>query len=355
MKNPRFPAACYAFLIVLLLSVLPGPVLAAEKLLVATVTAGEEIAILAPNSGEVLPFTVKAGDSAAAGDTLFYIKPHEKYAEVDGTVAALHVRGGGSASGAVDRYGAVLQIEHENRYELKVSMATGYNSAENRDLWVGTPVFLRAVNGRAFGLGTIISVAGSSFTVSVESGDLQFNEEVRVYRSEDHNAKALLGRAKPSLVPPHRVTASGTVLFLHVKHGDKVRQGDLLFTYVPDSLSPSQRAAAGAAKAEEPLVIGSVAVAPGASVQQGQVLARAYRLSSMRLSAQAEEGDIATLLPGTPAVVFFEELGLDPVPALVSGVSALGTGDEVARYDVTFAFEPPEEVRLGMHATVQVP
>ena len=333
--------------------------LAEEKLLVATVTAGEEVAILAPHSGELAPFTLKPGDTVDAGETLFLIKPLSMYAEVDGTVAAVRAGDGQSATGAVSRYGAVLQIEHENRYELLLSTNTGYNSAINRDLWVGTPVFLRAVNGRRFGLGNITSVSGTRFQVTIQNGDLLFDEEVRVYREEDYSATALLGRAKPSLVPFYQVSVSGTILSMKVQRGDKVRQGDLLFTYVPDSLSPEQRAQAGQAHSGETLIISSVSATPGDSVRQGQVLARGYRPASMQLTAQADEKDILSLSPGTAASVYFEEMGLGPIPALVSGTAALSSGDDpddaLARYSVTFDFEAPAAVLFGMHATVQVP
>lgn len=342
-------------LLALTMALAPSPALAGEKLLMATVTAREEIAILAPHSGELAPFALKPGDTVYAGDALFVIRPREMYADVDGTVAAVYAGDGQSASGAVGRFGAVLQIERENRYELQLRMSTGYSSAENRDLWVGTPVYLRAVNGKRFGLGAITSVSEGSFRVSIESGGLLYDEEVRVYRTEDYDAKALLGRAKPSLVAPHQVTVSGTVLSMKAKRGDKVRQGDLLFTYVPESLSPGQRAQAGAAAAGETLVISGVLAAPGASVQQGQPLAKGYRPASMQLTAQAEEKDILSLSPGTEATLYFEELGLGPIPARVSGTSALGVGEDVARFEVTFDFEAPEEVLFGMHATVQVP
>ncbi len=355
MKKNRFRLWAAIVLFTVTTALVPIGTLAAEKLLVATVTAGEEVAITAPHSGEILPFTLKKGDQVAAGDTLFTIKPRFMVADVDGTVAAVHAGSGDSASGAVARYGAVLQIEHENRYELNISVRTGYNSVENRDLWVGTPVYLRAVNGEHVGLGTVISVTSGNMTVSIETGNLVYDEEVRAYRTEDYDAKALLGRAKPSLVPPHQVTAAGTVLSMKAARGDKVKQGDLLFTYVPESLSFAQYSSKETAHAAETLVISEVLVLPGAQVQQGQALARGLRPLSMQLTAQAEEKDVPGLLIGTEATVYFEELGLGPIPAKISGVSALGTGDDIARYDVTFSFEAPEEIRFGMHATVQVP
>ena len=346
-------------LLAMVMALVPSLALAGETLLMATVTSGKEIAITAPHSGELAPFMLKVGDTLSPGGTLFFIKPRSMYAEADGTVAIVHAGSGQSASGAVSRYGAVLQIEHENRYELVINMRTGYASAENRDLWAGTPVYLRAVNGNHFGLGTITSVSGSSFKVSVESGGLLFDEEARAYRTLDYDAKALLGRAKPSLVSPHQVAVSGTIIDMKAQKGDKVKQGDLLFTYVPDSLSPGQRAQAGRAIADEALIVSAISAAPRASVQQGQLLAKGYPLSAMQLTAQAEEKDIRSFSPGTQATVFFEELGLGPIPALVSGTSALGMGDDLndgtAKYEVTFSFEAPAEVLFGMHATVQVP
>ena len=355
MNNKRLKALIPALVFVLVLASLPAFALAGEKLLIATVVSGEEAVILAPYSGVVLPFTVQPGDAAAAGRALFSIKPKDMVAQAEGTVAAVHTKDGGSASGAVSRYGAVLQIEHKNRYELNLTMRTGYNAPENRDLWVGTPVFLRSVDGRKFGLGTIISVGGGSFTVEIESGNLEYDEEVRAYRVETYDAKALLGRAKPSLVPPYMVTASGTVLSMKAERGDKVRQGDILFSYVPDSLTPAQRAAKGTAGAKEDMVISAVLVSPGVTVAQDQALARGYPVAAMQLRAQVEEKDVSDLAIGTQATVFFEELGLEPILAQVIGIAALGSGEDIASFTVTFDFEAPPQVRFGMHATVQVP
>lgn len=322
----------------------------------ATVQAKREIALKAPASGELAPYTLRAGDTVAAGETLFTVEPKCVYADIDGTVADVYANAGDIADAAVSRYGAVLKLNYTDRYELVLNMRTGYNNVENRDISIGMPVYLRSASETyRYADGVITGLDGSSFTVQVIGGDLRYNQDVKVYREPDYANNTLMGRGKQSIIAPYDVTASGTIVEMAVKKGDTVKAGDLLFSYVPDALEPETRgkADATAVKADDALIVNAISVTQGASVQKGQALATAYYVGDYELLAQVEEGETARLHVGDVMSVRFEELDIKAVEGTVTAIGMLGSEGDVSKYVVQLDFEAPEGVWLGMHATVE--
>ncbi|MBE5795389.1 MAG: HlyD family efflux transporter periplasmic adaptor subunit [Clostridiales bacterium] len=321
----------------------------------ATVEPAREVAVKAPASGELEPFTLRAGDLLATGETLFAIQPQTVYAEADGTVAAVYVAAGDAADGAMNRYGAAMQIDYTDRYQYTGSYSGSRNTVENRDLHVGTPVYFRSDDKEEYADGVITQVDNHNFTAQVIGGDLDFTERVDVYRLPEYTDASLLSEGRLTALAPYSVAASGTVLTVHVQPGDKVKAGDALLTYVPDVLDPTMRTCEKATQviaAEDWLVL-SVAAQQGGSVQKGQTLATVCRRGDYQLVIHAEEGDIGRFAPGAIMQVVFEELDLEPVEATVAGIGLLGTAGDVSTYPVYLDLQVPQGVLLGMHATVE--
>ncbi len=321
----------------------------------ATVEPARETALKAPVSGELKPFTLRAGDLVAADEALFAIEPGYVYAEADGVVAAVYVDGGDAASGAMNRYGAVMYIDYTDRYYFSGDTYNSRTSIENRDLHVGAPVYFRSTNKQHTADGVITQVSGRQFTAQVIGGNLDFTERLEVFRESDYNDASRLSEGRLSASAPYAVTASGTVLTVAVKPGDSVKAGDVLFTYVPDVLAPAsvdgeKTVLACAADAS---VVLSVSAQQGASVQKGQPLATLCAIGDYQLVINAEECDVGRFAVGATLRVTFEELELEPLTATVTGVGALGSGGEVSTYPVYLSFDAPEGVLLGMHATVE--
>ena len=349
-----------ALLALMLLAALPSAVLAEstatpDLIVSARVVAKTEEALHAPASGELAPFTLRAGDAVQSGDTLFTIKPESVYADISGTIGAIYAGAGDIADAAVTRYGSVLTIEYENRHEIQANVSSGHKTVENRDLTAGMPVYLRSANGKNLADGRITSVDGRTFVVEIIGGDLVFTHEIKIYRDPSYDSDFLLGRASIRSVAPYAVSGSGTILSMNVKPGDEVSAGDLLFTYVPDVLDPDLRgkADATAITASQDAVIASIDVTQGASVQKGQAIGTIYPARQYQLKAQVEEGDITALTVGDTLSAVFEELSLEPISVTLASIAPLGTDEDISRYSVYFDFEVPEGVMLGMHATVQ--
>ncbi len=348
----------FSLLLTLLLFITPAMAQEDSLILTATVEAVQTVALSAPASGRLAPFTVRTGDVVAAGETLFTVEPVKVYAPIDGTVSAVFAKAGDIASGVTGRYGAILYIDYEDRYQLQANMFTGVNRAENRDLRIGQPVYLRSNNEEHFADGVITAVdsQSGSFTVQVIGGDLIYNHSVRIYRTPDYDYNGHLGIASLSTAAPFAVSASGTIIDVAVSGGDSVKAGDYLFSYVPDELAPERRGAkhATAATAESSWIVTGVSVQAGASVQKDQTLLTAIEQGDYELVAQAAEDEVSRIAVGDVFSVCFEELDIAPVEATVTAISPLGTaGSDVSTYTVRLSFPVPEGVWPGMHATVE--
>ena len=338
--------------LMLSLLLLPTCALAQETLCAATVVAGHETALVSAASGRLADVAVRAGDQILAGETVFSVEPVRVYADQSGVVAQVNVAPGDIADAAVERYGAAVYIDPENRYEVRGSVRSSRNTEENRDLHVGTPVFLRSADREHSAGGVITAVDGLSIAVQVLGGDLVYTQRVNVYRgSEADSAALLMENVSLSAVQPSAVSVSGTVVSVSVARGDAVRAGDELFSYVPDVLEPKRRGDAEptAVKAGETMILTEVRVEPGAAVQKDQVLALACPADALTLLAYASEEAVSGVSVGDAYTACFEEAGLGEVEATVTQVSWLSQAEGYAVY---LAFDADAPIRLGMHATL---
>lgn len=347
-----------SLLLTMLLFLTPAMAQEDTLILTATVETAQTVALKAPASGELAPFTVRTGDVVSAGDVLFTVEPVRVYAPIDGTVSAVFAQAGDVASGVTGRYGAILYIDYEERWQVQGNTRTGANRAQNRDVRIGQQVWLRSNNEENFadGLVTAVDYASGSVTVQVIGGDLVYNHTIKVYRTPDYDYESLIASGSLSTIAPYAVSASGTITDVAVRSGDAVKAGDYLFSYVPDELAPERRGAkdATAVKAEDHWIVTGVNVQAGASVQKGQTLLTAVPLGGYELAAQAEEDVVGRIAAGDVFTVCFEELDVEPVEATVLSVSPLGSaGGDVSTYTVRLSFDAPEGVWPGMHATVE--
>lgn len=342
----------------MLLAITPAMAQENSMILTAVVEPVQTVALNAPASGELAPFTVRTGDAVSAGETLFTVEPVKVYAPIDGTVSAVFANEGDVADGVTSRYGAIVYIDYAERWQVQANTRTGANRAENRDVRMGQQVWLRSNNEKNFadGIVTAVDYASGSITVQVIGGDLVYNHTIKVYRTPDYDYDSLIANGNLSTIASYAVSASGTITEVGVSAGEQVQAGDYLFSYVPDEIDPERRGQKDAteAKASADWLITNVNVQPGASVQKGQTLLTAIRAGDYELVAQAQEDEVSHIAVGDVFTACFEELNLEPVEAMVTSISPLGSvsGDE-STYTVRLSFAVPQGVWPGMHATIE--
>ena len=205
----------------------------AETVFAGEVTAGTTQVIAAPYGGLVEDVRVRVGDSVKIGDTIATVETSKTYASTDGTVSGVFAREGDSADGVKTQYGALVYIEPINRYTLECSTEKGYNSSENRYIHIGESVFLKCTkDGSHQGRGVVTGLdekEDNKFTVEVTGGEFYMGETVDIYRSEDYASASRIGRGTVGRTKTVAVNAEGSVLKMHVKAGDTVERGELLF------------------------------------------------------------------------------------------------------------------------------
>jgi len=314
----------------------------------ASIVAPETAKITAPFAGTLLPFDLVSGDAVTAGDTLFTLDTTPVYAALDGTVAAVFAAAGDDAAGVSAHYGALAVIEPE--YPLYISADTddAYDNDDNKYIHAGEMLYLKRNDEK--GTGRVTSVDGKYYTVEVLTGNFDLDETVRCYRESAMPYDSEVGRGKVKRFADAKVSASGRICAVHVKPGDTVKTGDLLFETV-DTLS-----AVGASPAIAAPVSGAVTAlyaSSGAQVYRGQLLCEVADLTKLELSAEIDEIDLAAIRAGDVLSYTLDAYAGRTFTGTVTEIRPVGAQRQNAAYfDVRIT--APEGVTLlpGMNATV---
>lgn len=336
-----------------------------ETVFSGEVTADCAQVIAAPYGGIVEQVAVRVGDSVSIGDPIAVVETSKTYAMTDGTVSGVFANEGDSAEGVKERYGALVYIEPINRYTLSCSTEKAYNSSENRYIHIGETVYLSCTkDGSHQGRGLVTAIDKeneSAFTVEVTGGEFYMGETVNVFRDAQYATESRIGRGTVGRTAPVAVTGEGSVLRLHVRPGDKVERGELLFEtvngtldglYAPQTQVVSDRAG----------VIASVDASNGTAVEKGAKIATIYPEEQMQVKMVISEADLTDVKVGGSASIEFNwdaDSGRRYAGTIAS-ISYLSEKDEStgspqgAEYVAYIDFEPDETVRIGMTVVVYV-
>ncbi|MCI7737531.1 MAG: HlyD family efflux transporter periplasmic adaptor subunit [Clostridiales bacterium] len=329
------------------------------------VTADFAQVIAAPYGGIVGQVAVRAGDSVKIGDPIAVIETNKTYAMTDGTVSGVFASEGDSAEGIKERYGALVYIEPINRYTLTCSTEKAYNSSENRYIHIGETVYLSCTkDGSHQGRGIVTAVDKedeSKFTVEVTGGEFYMGESVGVFRDAAYAAESRIGRGEVGRTAPVAVTGEGSVLRMHVRAGDRVERGELLFETVSGTLdglyAPDKQVVSDTAG-----VIASVDAGNGTSVEKGAKIATIYPEERMQVRMEISEADLPDVRVGGKASIEFNwdaDSG-KRYEGTIASISYLsekaeeGAASQAANYVAYIDFEPDETVRIGMTVVVYV-
>ena len=324
------------------------------------VVAGETLPVAALFGGKVAEIGVRAGDLIKKGDKIAQIATTLNYAPLEGTITGIYAAEGDDAGSIGERYGAVLYIEPTNRYTIAATTEKAYNKSENKYVHLGETVYLSCTSdGTHRGTGIISAFPETGYTVEVTGGDFYMGETVGVYRDPAYTAESRIGRGTVGRTAPVAVKGTGSILKMHVKNGDFVERGELLFEtvdgvldglYAPDCILTSPLSG----------VVASVDVTAGAAVAKGDSVVKIYPSDSMQIEISVPEEDLTELKEGQAVDIEFywdidETKTYTGVIASISHLSekaAEGERSDKTYYKAYVTFTPDENVRLGMSVIV---
>ena len=316
----------------------------------ASIVAPDTVKITAPFAGTLLPFDLTAGEEVAAGDALFALDTAPVYAGESGVVAAVFAGEGDDASAVASRYGALAWIEPEYPLYIDADTDDAYDEDDNRYIHAGETVYLKC--GSEKGTGVITKVSGDDYTVKVLSGRFDPDDTVRCFRESAMPSNSEIGRGKVHRYADAAVTAAGRVSAVHVKPGDSVAVGDLLFETVD---AQSEKGVSPEIAAPVSGAIAALAVSSGAQVYRGQLLCEIADLTKLELSAEVDEIDLPGLRVGDTLSYTLDAYPASTFTGVITEIRPIGSARQNAAYfDVRITAPQGVSILPGMNATVTV-
>ena len=348
MKHVKRTAAILAVL------VMAAGMAQAESLsLTGTVKAGVTVPVYAPIGGTVDTVSVETGMRVAQGDTLFTYRTEKTYAAGDGTVTGVFAQAGDDAEQVTETYGADLYIEGDTVYTVSSSTSKAYSSIETTLVHAGETVWILCRNDATrTGKGIITAIDGNNYTVRITEGSFIAGDNVSIFRDEAFTDKLRVGRGNVERVSPTAVNASGAVVSVAVKDGDKVKRGDLLMETLSGTFEGYEMSGT-AVTAEEEGVIISVSAEAGATVTKGDVAAQIAPISGMRVEANITADDRKSLKAGDKVTIELEADESKTYEGTVRYITEVPEEDtEEVTYKAIIDFTPDENVFFGMTVVV---
>lgn len=321
-----------------------------------TIEAVKTQTITAPHSGMVGDFSVRAGDTLAAGDALFTLSAEKVYADFDGTVTGIFAEPGDSAASVQARYDALCYMERAELYTAQCSTSGGNNDNENKIIHVGETVYIQSTaNKDRKGIARITAVNDRNYTIEVlKEKDMRLNEQIKVYREDDYDSEDCIGSGKLKRINPVAVTAEGYVRSVHVTEGQQVQRGDLLFEVVPDALEGMQ-GCDGTVTMPRDGVLLSVLAESGTEIAKDQPMATYCEKQDMQLVCPVDEEDLTYITVGMEVQVTLDAYRGQTITGTVLSIAGAGAEEgSSTSFDVTIALESSENVRVGMNATAEL-
>lgn len=331
-----------------------------------TVTASETYEVYAPIGGTVEKVEGEVGQRVKQDEVIVRLSTTKVYAEEAGTVTGVFGQPGDNAETVAEKYGAVMYIEGESVYSIAASTNNAYNTTATKFVHVGEEVYLSCYSdGKHTGTGVITAIEGTDYTVRVTSGEFLVGETVNVYRGESAVSTKRIGRGTLNRTSPTAVTGSGSIVAFAVSSGDTVERGDLLFETLDGSFDGLYMSGSDITAGVNG-TISQIDAQQGGKIEKDSVIAVVYPEGSMRVEAQIEEANLASIAVGDPVSIELvwnqdEEISYSGTITMISAISdsaeedaksSEGETDDTVTYTVYIDFTPDENTRYGMSAVV---
>ena len=327
----------------------------AETTFDGKVVAGDAVSVTAPFGGTVSNFRLRAGSRISVGDAVATINTTKVYAPADGTIAGVFAQTGDAVDDVKSRWGAVMYIMPTRKYTITADIEKAYNSSETKYVNIGETVYIACTAASDHtAVGVVTAASGNTYTVETTSGTLMMEETVNIYRTADYAAKSRIGRGTVGRTQEISVDGSGSILKLHVKDGDVVERGQLLFETVTGTLD-GLYATSNEILSDVSGVIATVSTSAGANVSKGDTLLTVYTMDTLQIEISVNEYDLAAIAEGDEVEITFNYDPDQPtqVKGTVSMISHLSSNsDNEASYLAYVDFVPDDNVRIGMTAVI---
>ncbi len=359
MRKHGMPARALCCLAALLLALaaLPARAESAEKTgfsAKGVIEGPRPVTLYAPISGRVEDFAWQAGDRAAQDDLALSLLPQLVYAPADGVVSSLRARPGDLCGSVALQYGALCYISRDRLWHIDGQISSSQEDAETRAIAVGQTVKLQhgTVDNKVRGVGTIIGVDQTRFTVELETGGFELDDDVRIYLedSKDYGRDDQIGSGKirrPAQLP---VSGEGMVADVLVQEGERVSRGQPLFM-LDDASARYAQDARVSPELRFPLsgVIAEVQVRGGMYVQQGQALMSLMPEGGLEAALEVDELDIARVRVGDSVRVTVDAYSGERT-GTVKEIQPLGRVVlDTTKFIVKLSFEKTDDLMVGMH------
>ena len=338
------------------------------------VVAGEVRAISAPFGGIVDKMEVRAGQPVALGDPVATLATTKVYATTDGTISGVFAKPGDAAEGIEERYGGLVYIEPTHRYIISADNEKAYNSSSTRYVHIGETVYISCVkDGTHTATAVVTSVAdlddngNTPFKLEVIGGDLYMGETVAIYRSKSYTNESRIGRGTVQQNTAVAIKGTGSVLRMHVKEGDTVERGELLFETVEGNLD-GLFAMDNTIVSNVSGIVATVDATPGSSVDKNAKLVTIYPEGTLQIEVLVSELDLDAIHEGDTVDIEYDwdSDGRLRTTGTVQSIShvdtstattdnnaaAASTSNSMARYSALIGFEATPETRIGMSVIV---
>ena len=370
-------ASILVAILLLLNAALPSLALA-ETTFDGTVVSSESVSVTAPFGGLISSFDLKQGDQITEGDVIAKVETTKVYAPASGTVTGVFGQAGDTVSDVVSRVGAVLYIEPVSKFSITADIQKAYNNSDNKYVNIGETVYIRSYSDDYDNeaVGTITAVSGTTYTVETTQGELLMEETVSIYRDADYTSSSRIGRGTVSRTSEVAVgnsstssstsgSSSGTstsgsstsststqsILYMHVKDGDTVERGQLLYETVVGPLD-GLYATGNEIISDVSGIVASVSVSAGNSISKGDTLITVYPRDKMQVEIEIDEYDLADIREGDQLALEFNYTDASDSTCIgtVAGISHVSSSTDTSDvvYKAYVDFTADENVRLGM-------
>ena len=317
------------------------------------VYACNEIDIIAPFSGVILPLTIEVGDMVEVGEEIMQFDTNKTYASCDGTLAISFAEKGDQSSDIIARYGALALIEPKTLFMVEATTEDAYDNPENKVIHIGEKVYYESkTEDRITGEGRIIAVEGSKYRVEITAGTLEVDEDIDLYRDVLRVEESKIGAGICTLAPSVKVVNEGRIINTNFNKGAIVKSGDLLFETVHADAAPNAKPNLFA---ENNGVITKLNVGSGQQVYKGQHLATIADTSELEIRCMVDEVDLSKIKMGASLKVVLDAHPNEFFYGNVSKIALVGKEIQNASYyEVTLKLQSVDQLKLGMNATVYI-